>query len=144
MNKIFDIFQSSRLALAGLLIVLAVGGFAVTYALTNKNTYVSPVDCQGTCVALKADKAYPDTITITPGSYVQFNSADGKSHSLSLGGGGDEHEHQGTFYSGEFKSDEAWRVQFKDEGSFQFHDHNNPDINVLVVVYTPGKDYKVE
>lgn len=126
-------------------IVALIVGFAVVYSFSSgsdKNTY-SQSSCKDTCVALIEDKASPDTIALKVGDYVQFNSADGKSHNLSLGKGGEEHSHKGKFYSGEFKADEAWRVQFKEEGTFFFHDHLNPKITILVVVYTPDKEYKI-
>ncbi len=128
-------------------VVAALIGFGVVFSLSQKDTSSSQAqaqECKDTCVELHEDKATPDTITVTVGSYVQFNSADGKSHSLSLGNGGEEHSHTGKFSSGEFKADEGWRVQFNEEGSFVFHDHLNPKISILVVVYTPGKDYKVQ
>ncbi len=124
-------------------VVVCIISFAVAFSVSrSKNS--SQARCEGTCVALRENKADPDTISVKVGTYVQFNSADGKTHNLSLGGGGKEHSHKGKFSSGDFKGDEAWRVQFKEEGSFLFHDHFNPKINVLVVVYTPGKEYKIE
>lgn len=123
-------------------IVTALLTFGITFALSGKDN--SQTDCKGTCVALRENKADPDTIAVKAGSFVQFNSANGETHSLSVGKGGEEHSHSGSFSSGDFKSDEAWRVQFKKEGTYLFHDHYNPKINVLVVVYTPGKEYKVE
>lgn len=128
------------------LLLSTIMGFALVYALSGRTTGNDAVakSCDGTCIALEKDGAEPATIAVLVGSFVQFNSADGKSHSLSLGGGGDEHSHTGQFSSGTFKADEAWRVQFKDEGTFKFHDHFNPNINVLIIVYTPGKDYRVE
>jgi plastocyanin len=134
----------SKPALFAMLITLTVVAFAGSYALSGPDKVVSQTKCDGICVALQADRAEPDTITVQPGDFVQFNSADGKSHSLSVGEGGEEHSHTGSFSSGTFGGDEAWRVQFKEEGSFLFHDHLNPKINVLVVVYTPGKEYKVQ
>lgn len=121
--------------------------FGVVYGISNMNKdsqVVSRANCTGTCVALLKDKASPDTIAVTVGSYVQFNSADGQSHRLSLGQGGEEHQHTGKFSSGDFKGDEAWRVQFNKEGTYNFHDHYNPKLNIIVVVYTKGKEYKVE
>lgn len=121
--------------------------FGIAYAVTARDQDVVnalQAPCKDTCVALTENGANPNSIAVATGSYVQFNSADGKTHNLSIGGGGHEHEHTGKFYSGEFKADEAWRVQFNDEGTFKFHDHFNPNINVIVVVYTPGKDYRVE
>ncbi len=49
----------------------------------------------------------------------------------------------GKFESGDFGANEAWKVQFKDEGTFQFHDHLNPKISVLMVAYIKDKQYKV-
>lgn len=102
---------------------------------------VSSVTCPvAFCVALAAEQAQPDTITVKLGEYVQFNSADGQSHSLSQGKGGEEHDHTGPFSSGEFKADEGWRAQFKEPGTFYFHDHLNPKINILVVAYQEPDD----
>lgn len=118
-------------------------GFAGITAL-NSGKETDSTNCAGICVALGPKVASPDTVTVAKGDFVQFNSADGKTHSLSLGKGGEEHSHNGKFNSGDFKGDEAWRVQFNEDGSFFFHDHYNPKVNVLVVVYTPGKDYKIQ
>ncbi len=127
------------------LLLSAILGFGLSYGLSARSSNITygNKSCVGTCIALKKEGASPTTIAVPVGSFVQFNSADGKSHSLSLGGGGEEHSHMGQFSSGTFTADEAWRVQFKDEGTFKFHDHFNPKINVLIVVYTPGKDYKI-
>jgi plastocyanin len=141
-----SIMKSKRhLVVAALILFIGAGSFIFAYSYGSNKTGVAVADkCDGTCIELNQDKASPDTISVPIGSFVQFNSADGKSHSLSLGDGGSEHSHKGTFSSGTFKADEGWRVQFKEEGSYLFHDHLNPKISVLVVVYTPGKDYKIE
>lgn len=132
--------------LATTALAVASAGFAMSYFLTKSDTTGinrSQVCEVATCVALKADQADPDTITVAVGSEVQFNSADGKSHKLSLGRGGEEHSHKGKFNSDTFMADEAWRVRFDADGTYFFHDHLNPKINILVVVYTPGKPYTV-
>jgi plastocyanin len=95
------------------------------------------------CVALGSEGANPDTLAIPVGSSVQFNSADDKTHSLSLGKGGDAHGHSGPFTSGDFGSEEAWKVQFKEPGTFHFHDHYNPKLNILIVVYEPNGDHTI-
>lgn len=133
--------QLFAVVLAGIVGFGAVYGFSSAYMDTKS---ASQDDCKDTCVALRKDGANPNSIAVALDSYVQFNSADGKSHNLSIGKGGDEHEHTGKYYSGEFQADEAWRVQFKEEGTYTFHDHLNPKINIVVIVYQPGKDYKVE
>lgn len=138
-----DLAKKQSLLLVSLLLLAGTIGFGVSYAVSKNSRAKAETNCQGTCVALYQDKASPDTISVPVGTYVQFNSADGKAHNLSVGKGGEEHQHSGKFYSGEFQADEGWRVQFKEDGTFYFHDHLNPNINVLVVVYTPGKDYKL-
>jgi plastocyanin len=97
-----------------------------------------------TCVELTAMGAVPDTIAVQKGSYVQFNSGDGLTHSISLGKGGEEHDHSGPFSSGDFRADEAWKVQFNDPGTYSFHDHYNPKISMLVVVYEQGADHSIK
>ncbi len=131
-------------------VVAGLVGFAAVFGFTSLRGHQQDIrssssTCQvSACVALKETGADPDTITVKKGDSIQFNSADGKTHKLTLGKGGEEHEHTNKkFQSGDFKADEGWRVRLSDEGSFFFHDHYNPKINILVVVYTPGKDYKV-
>lgn len=122
-------------------------GFGATYffAKANKDTGVRQVSCTDTCVNLLGDKASPNTLAVTVGSYVSFNSADGKSHDLTLGDPSTHgHSNPGSFESGEFKSDESFRVQFKEEGTYTFTDKLNPKTTIVVVVYTEGKEYKVQ
>jgi plastocyanin len=122
-------------------------GSAFALAALHKKNSNGPSKCNvSTCVSLYGDKASPDTITVKLHSYVQFNSADSKSHDLSIGGTGAEHHshNAGSFESGVFKADEAWKVQFNEEGTYSFKDSLNPKVQVLVVVYTPDKQYKVE
>ncbi len=131
-------------------IVFGLVGFASVFALSIRQdkpvvNRESAAICEvSACVSLTETGAQPDTLTAKTGSTIRFNSADGKTHSLSLGKGGDAHEHDNKkFQSGDFKGDEAWEVSLNEEGSFYFHDHYNPKINILVVVYTEGKDYKI-
>jgi plastocyanin len=88
-------------------------------------------------VSLLKDKADPDIVLIKVGDYVQFNSKDGKNHDLEQGHGeayGDVHQHiDSAAGSGNFKADEAYKVQFKKVGIFEFHDHYNPKIHITVV-----------
>ena len=146
MKKFSKLAKDQRSLAIVIFIVAVVTSFTLIYSVTSgkSDNKVSRSSCSDTCVALHEDRAVPDTIAVEVGDYVQFNSADGKSHNLSLGMGGEEHSHAGKFHSGEFQSDEAWKVQFNDEGSFYFHDHLNPRISILVVVYSPGKDYKIQ
>lgn len=92
-------------------------------------------------VALLENKASPDAVLIKQGEFVQFNSKDGKSHHLSPGrgnGSSNGHEHTGMgLESGVFGPDEAYRVKFKKTGTYEFHDHTNPDLFITVLVYEP-------
>lgn len=102
------------------------------------------LEAEGTKVAIThvevgPDRATPDLITIKSGEYVQFNSADNLSHEIGLGGGseaGTGHEHiEQAFASGVFGRGEAYRLQIKEKGVFNFHDHKNPNLFVMVIVY---------
>lgn len=149
MKKILKQLQHNLPLFIGVVAVIAGGiGFFGVQALTGPKSSVSPVktSCDVTCVDLYSDKASPDTLTITVGSTVQFNSKDSKPHALYIGKTEDGHAHSAhagdeNFSSGVFEGDEAWRVQFKDQGSYIFKDEKNPKVEILVVVYTPGKDY---
>jgi hypothetical protein len=138
-----NIFKNHRLLFLTSFVIVAIIGFGAAYRLGSRERPIVKNQCDDYCVALRVGGASPDSIAVPTGSYVQFNSADGKTHNLSQGSGGEEHNHHGKFYSGEFKANEAWRVQFNNEGSFIFHDHFNPTISILVVVYSPGKEYKL-
>lgn len=89
-------------------------------------------------VDLHSDKASPEQVTIIVGEVLQFNARDGKTHRIALGEGGEEHDHTSSSNSGDFQADEGWRVQFDKPGTYYFHDHLNPNINVLVVAYQPS------
>ena len=145
MKKFIRESKNRKVLLPILAVLIGIGGFVVAYSYSSTKIQITKAgQCNVTCIELQQDKASPDTVAVAKGSFVQINSADGQSHSLSLGEGGSAHSHNGSFNSGTFKADEGWRVQFNEEGSYVFHDHLNPKISVLVVVYTPGKDYKVE
>ena len=145
MKRFTKILHNRALFLAAIVLVAGIVSFGVVRMVSaNNNRSITKQQCNGTCINLFADKAVPDTIAVPVGTYVQFNSKDGKTHDLAQGEGGHEHVHTGKFQSGDFKGDEAWRVQFTQDGHYYFHDHLNPEISILVVVYTPGKDYKIQ
>lgn len=138
---------ASPLALAAIALTIGLVSFGLFYSLGQRSdgaTY-SQAECDGAiCVALGKDGAKPNEISVPLGGFVQFNSADGKKHQMSIGSGGHDHSHQTSFNSPTIGADEGWRVQFNNPGSFYMHDHTNPDINVLIVVYEPGKDYRIK
>jgi plastocyanin len=144
MVKIKDLTKSQLIIVIAFLSVAAIS-FAGFYQLGQTDAPVSARDncTDATCIDITSDGIKPGEVAIEAGRYVQFNTKDGKTHNLSLGKGGEAHDHTGPLHSGDFKKDEAWRVQFKEEGSYYFHDHYNPELSVLVVVYKTGKEYKI-
>jgi plastocyanin len=111
--------------------------FATGYLHSTPQQTATPIHM----VSLLDDKAEPDAVLVKQGEFVQFNSRDGKSHHLSPGrgnGSSDGHEHTGMgIESGVFGPDEGYRVQFIKTGRYEFHDHNNPDTYITVIVYNP-------
>ncbi len=143
--------KSSKLFVCLFVMVLAIS-FSGLYLYSARGTSkdIKSSNSQATeckvkaCVSLKDDTAQPAVVTVEAGSYVQFNNADSKVHNLSLVHSGVQHEDESRYESGDFAANEAWKVQFKQDGSFTFHDKYNDKIQVSVVVYTPGKDYKIQ
>lgn len=129
------------LAFAGLVIGLG------TIRVLGESSSPNGSTCEGICVNLTPSGMVPDELAIKAGSFVQFNAADGKKHNISLGegaGGSEDHDHAphapkhvhtAGLSSGDFEADEAWRARFDTPGTYQLHDHYNPDQNILVVVY---------
>lgn len=138
-----------RYLLKTLFVALVAGviSFAFTASGQKKsNSSVVKNRCSSICVYLRSTGMDPDTLTVKVGETVQFNSSDWKVHNIGIGEGYGEksalhsehsakHEHIGDFESGDFKADEAWRISFKQVGTYKFHDHYNPAQNILIVVY---------
>lgn len=139
-----------KTAMVAVILSLIAFGAAFTLSHASKNGLTKATNCEQnvTCVALKADHAEPDAITVPVGGYAQFNSADNQIHSLASGTGDEHHDgshvHTGGHLSGDFKADEGWKVQFNDTGVFEFHDHYHPEIHFTVIVYKPGGDYRIK
>ncbi len=140
--------MTARLKITAAVVMLLVTGaigFSATTLLAHKAT---PQDTSH-IVKLQSDRAEPSAIAITRGDYVQFNSADGRTHNIGQGRGDDqvhvaagldEHDHAGDGKeSGDFGPDEGYRVQFNQVGTYDFHDHLNPTISVTVIVYEAKK-----
>ena len=141
------LFASQRIYLTSIIVGAIIVGFGVSFlfAMNKNDTVVKNVACEGTCVSLFGKTASPDTFAVTVGTYVTFNSADGKSHELTLGDAGSHsHSNPGSYESGVFNSDESFKLQFKEEGTYTFTDKMNPETTIVVIVYTEGKDYKVQ
>lgn len=169
MSKVLQTIAKRPLVLITASALVGLGlGFLIfnTFAKPESTSTQTVASCEVTeCISLRNGKASPSEINVPIGSFVQFNSSDGKKYNLSLnkekgslaydhGGGtvphtdGDEHAEKNdpaldTFKSGDFSNDEAWRVQFKNKGTFIFKDAYNPSIDILVVVYQPGDTTKI-
>lgn len=81
----------------------------------------------------------PDALSIHVGEYVQFNTADNREHEIGLGEGkeyGKDHDHaEVDFESPSFGASDAYRVEFKEKGVFNFHDHLHPELSATIIVY---------
>ena len=90
-------------------------------------------------IALFKGRAIPDALSIHAGEYVEFDSKDGVTHDIALGGGnenGHAHDHSDIdISSGVFGGDEAYQLLIKDKGVYDFHDHLHPDIFATVIAY---------
>lgn len=130
-------------------------GFGVSYFIGRHSQPAKQAKCSGQCILLRQDGADPSALSVVAGSFVNFAAADGQRHNLSLddhaahdpatadSSGHPAHD-ENAYKSGDFKADEAWRVQFKQDGAYSFTDKYNPKIHVDIVVYTAGKDYKIK
>lgn len=137
--------QKTLIVLTGLAVALLAFGGGYALSKRGKSTASGPIQtqCEGTCVALYDESADPSVVTVTAGSYVQFNVGDNGKHNLTLGDGDTHHQEIESYSSGDFEGDEAWRVQFKKDGTYSFKDKYHPKTYINVVVYTEGKDYKL-
>jgi plastocyanin len=140
------IFVSIAVVAAGLT-------FGVTYYKQTQNAVVS----DAVQVDLLTDHAQPSVVSVGKGKFVQFNTKDNKTHNIGQGSGestthdasssthehgpeGATHEHTpGTKESGTFGKNQAYRLQFNEKGTFTYHDHLNPKISIVVVVYESDK-----
>jgi plastocyanin len=139
-----------------LFFILFIGLISVSFGLTGSRYVQSlaaedkaaPVHCPDVCVALTQDGMHPDELAVKVGDTVQFNSADGRVHNLAAGDGAhgheqadsaSDHQHIGGYLSGEFGADEAWRVRFDKSGTYLLHDHYDPNLKILIVVYEDRK-----
>ncbi|GAC1387530.1 MAG: hypothetical protein NVS1B7_0690 [Candidatus Saccharimonadales bacterium] len=144
-QRLHKLLQTYRLVLASFLVVLAVSSALLYTIASHQNRAARNSTCTvAACINLLRNNKDPLTYTITSGSYVQFNSADGMQHSMELVHSGVQHDDPSRYESGTFSANEAWKVQFKKDGTFVFADKTNPDVEITIIVYTPGKDYKIK
>ena len=130
-------------AVLGGIAVLAIIAFATfAHASEGRDSFVLEKDgvrVPITHIELQKDHMSPDALSIPVNQYVQFNTMDGQTHEIGLGGGDEyahEHEHtNGEFESAAFGIGEAYRVKITKKGVYDFHDHKNPKLFATVIVY---------
>ena len=115
-------------------------------SMSTSTPVVSPQKESVTMIDLLNTGAKPAEVAIVVGTHVQFNSKDGQWHDIGEGMGKDEehlHDHVvGGVESGVFGPDEAYRIQIKKPGVFYFHDHDNPNVSVMIISYYPENSSK--
>lgn len=138
----------SKFSLPVIGVLALIIGYGMVNMLAYKNNVAGSPNCKGVCVSIKPEGMDPTELAVKVGEYVQFNTADNKTHNLSLGNGQDAehgqhdalaHDHNAGFESGKFGPGEAYRVQFKKAGTYVMHDHDYPTNRILIVVYNPSK-----
>jgi plastocyanin len=140
--------KNFKVLLLGLLLLGVAASFTIVSSLAQTDKTQATARCEGSCVAITREGMVPNELAVTAGSFVEFYSDDGQKHDIAVGQGSGEahdshgevsahtHEHtEAGSVSGVFGADEAWRVQFKEKGTYMLHDHLNPKNNILVVVY---------
>jgi plastocyanin len=94
-------------------------------------------------VELRSNGAVPTAIAIVKGSYVEFDTKDGRSHNIYEGGGHSHSDNSAASSagpeSGVFGPGSGYRVTFSQIGTYQFRDHLHDNIAVTVIVYETKK-----
>jgi plastocyanin len=96
-------------------------------------------------IALTAEKAEPSTMIIKTGDIVQFTVKDGQVRRIGQGSAEAglhdkarqaEHEQLLEGIQSEAFNDQ-YRVEFKEPGTYSFHDHINPALTITIIVFDP-------
>lgn len=147
---------SSKVFVPLIAVIALTIGYVGSSAYAKRN--IAPaVACQDVCISILKDGFSKSEVAVKVGTFIEFVEADGQMHNLALGSGieahgdtsgheedvshttnekhNDEHEHVSGTESGEFGKGEAWRVQFKQKGTYIVHDHLHPESSILVVAY---------
>ncbi len=116
-------------------------GFLTTRSLSPKEPLKSSLESATPRVVVKLLPSGPDPkkVAVAVGDLVEFASRDGLLHDLREGEP-DAANHAaepapGTYHSGVFAPDEAYRVRFDRVGEFVFHDHLHTNIVIQVSVH---------
>ena len=134
------------------LLPVLIVGFAISFAIVQQldgNESSSPRASNASVtvtdgktihdVDIKRDNNQPIDLIIKKGEYVQFNSKDGGEHQI-VQGEHDGGEHAtGSIDSGVFGAEEAYLLQFKKVGKYEFHDNFDADYKITMLVYDPTK-----
>lgn len=115
--------------------ILASASFVGSYFYFNSGRQSATVEASVVRVKLAGDKAIPDSLAVKVGQSVSFDTGDNQRHAIGFGRGGAHHQETADYSTAEFGPGQSWLVKFKQKGVFELHDHEQPLINVLVVVY---------
>ena len=135
-----------NLLLVAIAFVVLCSTFAGFYFASSKSSTKAPKNtCSAdACLALTGQYTVPQVLTVKSGSYVLFNSADNKKHNIELVHSAVQHDDANRYESGDFGAGESWKVQFKEDGAYTFADKYDSKLEVNVIVYTEGKEYKIK
>lgn len=148
--------RTKNVLLAGMFMAVMLSSAIVTGVLSARSSDAEATRSRQDAVnvVIYDDMVSPNTISVKVGETVLVNNNSSVAKELSLGSGDaghdtqpaddqtesidqhtGSHDHSTGFSSGVFDVDEAWQVTFSEAGTYFLHDHSNPNLNILVVVY---------
>lgn len=131
--------KSTWVLVISAVVIVALGSALVSFLLTrNSNQQSITTDQRINTVALKKSNNQPIDLLIKAGEYVQFNSADGEQHQVVQGHNSNTTHGENMLDSGVFDGDEGYKIQFTKIGKYEFHDNNDHDYTITVIVYDPN------
>lgn len=127
------------------LVIASITFFVFTRRSNSPTTSIEKISY----INLYSDKFSPNTLAIKINESVEFDSKDGGKHTIVQGKGDgmqDIHNHDSnsSLQSKEFNSDEGYRVNFKQVGTYFFSDTKITNDYVTVVVYDPVNPAKIQ
>lgn len=146
--KNLTVTRKGSLIFGAIFVTFAIGAFVASQIPAQASTKPDT----SRIVELTTSGAKPSAIAVTKGDYVQFATKDGRMHEIGQGSGDDEVHHSAGMdehnhlangkLSDRFGIGEAYKVQFNQTGTFEFHDHLNPKLSATVIVYEAGTKLK--
>ena len=137
--------KSSRL-IAIVAITFIIGFAAIVAVRAGNHRTLGAADF---VIVLKDGKATPSAITAKVGQSVEFATKDFQQHDIGQGSGdedistgaavpGHTHNHvAGGIESGVFGRGQSYRLVLSKAGTYAFHDHLHPSIDITIIAYQP-------